>query len=105
MEQGNIFRHFKLIDLTSGKAVEEPFRETELWSADGKRLTLWIHPGRQKTGVNLNLDLGPVLKPHRHYVLEISSAWKSESGVLIKKATPKKFKTTHADRSQPNPSH
>ena len=105
MEQGNIFRHFKLIDLTSGKAVEEPFRETELWSADGKRLTLWLHPGRQKTGVNLNLDLGPVLEPHRHYALEISSAWKSESGVPLKKSNRKTFKTTIADRSQPNPSH
>ena len=105
MEQGNIFRHFKLIDLTSGKAVEEPFRETELWSTDGKRLTLWLHPGRQKTGVNLNLDLGPVLKPHRHYTLEISNAWKSESGVPLEKANQKIFKTTTADRSQPNPSH
>ena len=105
MQKGNIFRHFKLIDLTSGKAIEEPFRETELWSADGKQLTLWLHPGRQKTGVNLNIDLGPVLEPNRHYALEISSAWKSESGVPLKKANPKIFKTTTADRSQPDLSH
>ncbi len=105
MQQGNIFRHLKLIDLTSGKTIEEPFRETELWSADGKRLTLWLHPGRQKTGVNLNLDFGPVLEPHRHYALEISSTWKSESDVALKQTIRKTFKTTTADRSQPNPSH
>jgi len=102
MQHGNIFRHFKLIDLTSGKAVEEPFRETELWSADGKQLTLWLHPGRQKTGVNLNTDLGPILEPSRHYALEISSTWKSESGVALKQTIRKTFKTSGADRSQPD---
>lgn len=105
MEQGNIFRHFKLTDMTSGKAVEEPFRETELWSADGKRLTLWLHPGRQKTEVNLNIELGPVLEPDRRYALAVSGAWKSEAGVPLKLTTRKIFKTTPADRSQPNPSH
>ena len=72
MEQGKIFRHFRLTDLATGIPVEEPFRETELWSDDGKRLTLWLHPGRQKTGVNLNMDLGPVLEPRRRYALEIA---------------------------------
>ena len=105
MEQGNIFRHFKLTDMTSGKPVEEPFRETELWSTDGKRLTLWLHPGRQKTGVNLNVELGSVLEPRRRYALEVSGAWKSEAGVALKLATRKIFKTTPVDRSQPNPSH
>ena len=73
MEQGEIFWHFRLTDLATGIPVEEPFRETELWSDDGKRLTLWLHPGRQKTGVNLNMDLGPVLEPRRRYALEIAA--------------------------------
>lgn len=103
MEQGNIFRHFRLIDLNTKQLIEEPFRETELWSANGKRLTLWLHPGRQKTGVNLNVDLGPVLKPQRRYALEISNAWKSEAGLALAQSARKVFTTTLADRTNPKP--
>ena len=103
MERGNIFRHFQLIDLNASRPVEEPFRETELWSADGKRLTLWLHPGRQKTGVNLNVDLGPVLEPRRHYALKISDDWKSEAGVALAQPARKMFSTTPADRTRPEP--
>ena len=103
MERGNIFRHFQLIDLNAGRPVEEPFRETELWSADGKRLTLWLHPGRQKTGVNLNVDLGPVLEPQHRYALKISGSWKSEAGVALAQPARKVFSTTPADRTRPEP--
>ena len=102
MRQGKIFGHFKLIDLISGQPVEEPFRETELWSADGKRLTLWLHPGRQKTGVNLNFDLGPILMPERLYSLKISAQWKSQAGVALRRSARKQFVTTAADRIQPD---
>ncbi|MBC8324792.1 MAG: hypothetical protein H8E27_04120 [Verrucomicrobia subdivision 3 bacterium] len=102
MQRGNIFQHFQLINLTTGKPVDEPFRETELWSADGKRLTLWLHPGRQKTGVNLNLEFGPALNPHQRYVLEISGKWQSEAGVPLKNSFRKSFATTKADRAQPD---
>jgi len=64
-----------------------------------------LHPGRQKTGVNLNIALGPVLEPDRRYALAVSGAWKSEAGVPLKLTTRKIFKTIPADRSQPNPSH
>lgn len=104
MTQGNIFRHFRLIDLTTGKPVEEPFRETELWSDDGRRLTLWLHPGRQKTGVNLNVDLGPVLEPRRRYALEIAADWQSEAGVPLEAGGRKVFTAEPADRKQPAPS-
>lgn len=103
MQQGNIFRHFRLIDLNTKQLIEEPFRETELWSADGKRLTLWLHPGRQKTGVNLNVDLGPVLEPQGRYALEISNAWKSEAGLALAQSARKVFTTTLADRTNPKP--
>jgi len=103
MQRGKVFHHFQLINLATGKPIAEPFRETELWSADGKRLTLWLHPGRQKTGVNLNLDLGPVLEPRQHYALEVSKNWDSEAGVPLKNSFRKSFTTTEADRVQPNP--
>jgi hypothetical protein len=103
MRRGKIFRHFRLINLSTDKPIDEPFRETELWSADGKRLTLWLHPGRQKTGVNLNLELGPVLDPRQRYALEISKNWNSEAGVPLKNSFRKTFTTSEANRAQPNP--
>src|ERR1700752_4222017 len=33
-----------------GRALQEPFLQQELWSPDGKVLTLLLHPGRVKTG-------------------------------------------------------
>ncbi len=105
MQQGKIFKHFNLIDLKDNQPVKDPFRETELWSADGKRLTLWLHPGRQKTGVNLNVDLGPILMPDRHYTLEISAQWKSQAGVTLKQSAHKHFVTTVAERNKLDISH
>ena len=63
MRQG-VFLEFCKLRASHGREDDDgPFRETELWSEDGRRLTLWLHPGRQKTGVNLNTEIGPVLDP------------------------------------------
>ena len=103
MEQGAIARHFKLLD-ANGRAVPEPFRDTELWSDDSRRLTLWFHPGRQKTGVNLNLDLGPVLIVGGRYTLVVDGGWKSQTGRPLGASIKKTFRALAADRVQPNPS-
>ena len=49
-EGREIFEQVSLVD-DRGVAVDEPWRPTELWTADARRLTLWIHPGRVKHGV------------------------------------------------------
>ena len=82
MRQGVFLDHCKLLD-DQDREVLEPFRETELWSADCMRLTLWLHPGRQKTGVNLNTEFGAVLEPGRRYTLVIAGAWPAERGAGI----------------------
>ncbi|MEW6305095.1 MAG: hypothetical protein AB1705_16595 [Verrucomicrobiota bacterium] len=99
METGNLFRHFKLLD-DQGREVPEPFRETELWSSDGKRLTLWFHPGRQKTGVNLNQELGPVLTEGRNYTLRIASEWRSQSGATLERVFEKRFQAGPAQHAK-----
>ena len=68
MREGVFLDYCALLD-EHGQPVLEPFRETELWSDDRRRLTLWLHPGRQKAGVNLNVEFGPVLEPGRRYTL------------------------------------
>jgi hypothetical protein len=91
MRQGVFLEHCKVLDDHGRAVLAEPFRETELWSEDGRRLTLWFHPGRQKTGVNLNTEIGPVLSPGLRYTLVISGAWPSADGVPCGTDTVKTF--------------
>jgi hypothetical protein len=100
MRQGKIWDHFELINETTGEPVPEPFRETELWSEDGKRLTLWFHPGRQKTGVNLNVEIGPILEPGNRYTLVISKDWLSQKGAPLGDAVRKTFTAGPKIRAQ-----
>lgn len=103
MQRGDIFRHFRLFDLTAGREVPGPFRLTELWSREERRLTLWFHPGRQKEGVNLNLEFGPILDAGHRYRLEVSGAWKSAEGQSLGQDFEKTFEAIARDRTQPDP--
>src|SRR3954471_1034578 len=44
-----------------GREIQEPFLEQELWSPDGKVLTVMMHPGRVKTGLRARAQMGPIL--------------------------------------------
>jgi hypothetical protein len=93
-----IFDRIRIID-DRGRVVVDPWRRAPLWNHDGTRLTLLIHPGRIKNGVNLNEDLGPVLDPERTYTLEIDAKVVDADDVPMAKTFQKKFTTTKAVRS------
>jgi hypothetical protein len=97
-----VFDQIRMVD-DKGKAVDEPWRRTELWSADCKRLTLWIHPGRIKRGVGPREDEGPVLEPDRRYRLVISKDMLDATGQPLGKDFEKAFRTTTDDRRRPLP--
>jgi len=99
MRQGVFLQHCSLRD-EHGNEVAEPFRETELWSDDRTRLTLWLHPGRQKTGVNLNVEFGPVLHASRGYTLTVSGKWPSENGIPIGADVRKNFRAIERATAQ-----
>lgn len=103
MARGDIFEHFSLVNSDTGKPVPEPFREIELWDESGRRLTLWFHPGRQKPGVNLNVEIGPILEEGENYTLTVSENWQTESGQTLGKNTSKSFRAGPMDNTQPNP--
>ena len=46
---------------TDGVIVAQPFLEQELWSPDGKTLTLLLHPGRVKSGLRAHAEAGRAL--------------------------------------------
>ncbi len=102
MEQGVFLDRIRLID-SENNEVEAPFRETELWSPDGTRLTVWFHPGRQKQGVNLNEDEGPVLMVGEQYHIVVEGSWRSAKGTSLKKDTIFRFLATESDHGLPNP--
>ena len=103
MREGReIFDLIRLEDAT-GKAVHSPWRRQELWSDDARRLTLWIHPGRIKRGVNLREAFGPVLHPNAHYTLVIDSKMRSAAGVSLGSDHRLGFRTGPEDRERPKP--
>jgi hypothetical protein len=93
-----IFDRIKLL-ADDGEEVEDPWRRTELWNEDATRLTLWIHPGRIKEGVNLRDELGPVLEPNRKYTLVVSEKALDSDGRPLGTAFKKTFRTTPAVRA------
>ena len=104
MREGReIFDQIGLVD-DRGQAVADPWRPTELWTADARRLTLWIHPGRVKRGVNLREEIGPVLKPNREYKLLMSTRLLSAAGQPLVRKYEKRFRVAADDHRRPLPS-
>jgi hypothetical protein len=99
------WEHFSLKDLRTGELVPRPFRHIDLWDKQNRRLTLWFHPGRQKTGVNLNEDLGGILTAGHSYLLLIDPQWKTQAGKPLDLSVKKKYYFTaiDADHEQPDP--
>lgn len=102
MEQG-VFMDLITLQRQDGSTVHGAFRETELWSPDGKRLTLWLHPGRQKTGVNLNRDEGPVLIEGEEHLLKVSAAWRSSAGTPLSQDAAFSITAGAVDHDCPDP--
>lgn len=107
MERGEVFRHLRLVEIDAMGSevgeVPEPFREVELWDETFTRLTLWFHPGRQKPGVNLNVEIGPILEEGQRYRLEVSGKWRDESGKSLGEAVALSFFAGPPDNEQPEP--
>lgn len=96
-----IFDHLDLLG-PQGRPVEDPWRRTELWSEDGRRLTLLIHPGRIKQGIQLGNLLGPVLEPDQSYTLIVHATMLDANGRPLGQAFTKKFRTKPAARTLPS---
>jgi hypothetical protein len=103
MREGEaIFDRIQILD-EHGAVVEDPWRRTELWTADAKRLSLWIHPGRIKNGVSLREEFGPVLEPNKTYKLIIRAEVEDADGQPLGKDVVKKFRTGPVDDRRPLP--
>jgi len=77
MKKEVALQHIHLRD-ENGKEDKHAFMKfkRELWSPDGKRLTLLFDPGRIKRGVSTNVEKGAALSSNKSYELVISKTWK-----------------------------
>lgn len=99
MKKGQVLKHIQLID-AEGNIDRHAFMEfkQELWSADGKRLTILFDPGRIKKGVSTNILRGPALLDKKHYKLSISGTWEDVYGQPLSIHTTKEIEVVGAYR-------
>jgi hypothetical protein len=79
--------------------VVDPFLplDVDLWSRDYKRYTLFLDPGRVKTGILPNEQMGRALEAGRTYHLDISAEWRDANGQPLAKAYRQTFKVSAAE--------
>ena len=105
MREGKaIFDQIVIVD-DAGQLVHDPWRRMELWNNDATRITMWIHPGRVKKGVNLREDFGPVLEPGKTYQLKITQKVLDAQGHPLLKMHTKRFTAVAEDHQRPLPQH
>lgn len=88
MKKGQALKHIQLIDAegNTDKHAFMQFKE-ELWSGDGKRLTILFDPGRIKRGVSTNMRRGPALEATNQYQIRISNTWQDVYGQPLETTT------------------
>ncbi len=103
MTQGVAYRHVHLQDEQGGE-VDDAFLEIaeELWSPDGRRLTLLLDPGRIKRDLRPHEEFGPALAAGQNYTLVIDASWPDASGQPLREDFEKSFRATTADRQSPD---
>jgi hypothetical protein len=75
----------------------------ELWSPDGKRLTLLFEPGRVKRGLVPRVEQGPILVAGHMYTLTIDGNWPDAEGIPLQETAHKTFRALPPEMSQPDP--
>jgi len=103
MSRSGILNHIRLVD-QSDHPVEQAFLETEggLWDPEARRLTLFFHPGRIKTGVSLHEKMGLALKPGGRYRLIVSKDTEDAEGQPLGADFTKEFRVAPEDRQSPD---
>ncbi len=104
MSRGDVYRHCRLLR-DDGQEVPHPFLELdeELWSADGRRLTLLFHPGRVKRELLSRQEDGPVLEQGRRYTLVISGQWRDADGRPLASEYRRSFQAGPPDEEPVDP--
>ncbi|MEO0337075.1 MAG: hypothetical protein AAF202_11805, partial [Pseudomonadota bacterium] len=74
-----------------------------LWSPDHKRLTLLMDPGRVKTGLTTNVNMGLALEPGKTVHLVIGGDARNAYGLKMGSRYRKSYQVTISDNKPPHP--
>ncbi len=101
MKKEVALQHIHLLD-ENGKEDKHAFMKfkQELWSPDGKRLTLLFDPGRIKRGVSTNVEKGAALVSNKNYELIISNNWKDVYNQSLKETYKKEITVSKGYRTE-----
>jgi hypothetical protein len=104
MSRGEAYQRVHILD-QAGKPMSLAFLELdeELWDAENRRLTIFFDPGRIKSGLVPNNELGVPLENGKSYTLVVDRAWSDGDGIPLKEEFRKAFTVGPADREAPNP--
>lgn len=95
------FEHLQILD-AAGKPIEDAFRELELWSRDNRRLMLYVHPGRIKSGLALGDMAGPVIEEGKTYTLRLMPGMKGRNGRPSSTGWTRPLRVGKADHEPPD---
>ena len=103
MSRGEAYERIHLLD-ADGEAIDLPFLELdqELWTRDFKRFTILFDPGRIKTGLVPNLEMGLPIVSGNTYTLLIDREWQDADGVPLKEEHRKTFSVSPFDKVAPD---
>ncbi len=103
-EVGHAVDFIQVRDKSEGQPVDIFLHlESELWNKEHNLLTLWLDPGRIKTGLIPNKAMGLPIKAGHSYSVRISPEWKSATGQPIGEGYQKTYYVGAGDRARPNP--
>jgi hypothetical protein len=97
----DVFEHVQLLD-AAGTPIDDAFREIELWSRGNRRLMLYVHPGRVKTGLALGDQFGPVIEQGKSYALRILPGMKARNGRAVAVGAVRRLRVGGPDHEGPD---
>lgn len=102
MRKGEALAHIHCYDET-GNEIKTPFLDIgeELWDKEGKRLTIWLDPGRIKRYLHPNVQQGKPLAAGTTLRILIDEDWKDANGQKLDKQVDINYQIVEADRHKP----
>jgi hypothetical protein len=100
MSRGEAYSRIHLLD-SSENTVEDAFLELpeELWDREARRLTIFFDPGRIKTGLVPNVEMGTALQAGNSYTLVIDRDWRDGENRRLKDRFTKVFRVGPPDKT------
>ncbi len=99
---GKALDFITVMDNTTGHEINIFLElKAELWNAERNQLTLWLDPGRIKTDLIPNQELGLPLRQGHEYEINISAKWRSAHGETLNRPIKKMLYVKEQDSERP----